>query len=152
MDKNHTHQLCINNSLQLIKKWCLHEDIKLTEIHIIILNLILQSHTSQKAYDILDHLKVTHKSAKPTTVYRALNFLLAKKLIHKIESSNSFLACSHPGEDHNCCFVICIKCKEVHEVCQNKILSGVYQYLDIIKFVPSDVTLEIKGVCNSCSS
>ena len=53
----------------------------------------------------------------PITVYRALDFLMANGLVHRIESRNAYLACAH---DHDAAalvaFLICERCGSVGEI------------------------------------
>ena len=52
----------------------------------------------------------------PITVYRALDFLLAHGLVHKIESRNAFIACSHPHDGEPAALLICENCGMVAEL------------------------------------
>ncbi len=47
------------------------------------LTLILESDAPLTAYQLLDQLKETRKGAVPATIYRALDFLIEQRLIHK---------------------------------------------------------------------
>src|SRR3954469_5779227 len=54
------------------------------------------------AYDILDRARSDALKA-PVQVYRALEKLSGRGLVHRIEALNAFVACSdcsHPGHDH----------------------------------------------------
>ena len=58
---------------------------RLTRIRRKVLRLLLESAQPAKAYDLLDNLD-GEGSAKPPTIYRALDFLQEVGLAHKIES------------------------------------------------------------------
>ena len=67
------------------------------------------------AYDILDRARSDTLKA-PVQVYRALEKLEEKGLVHRIEALNAFVACAdheHPG--HRPGFVICRDCRSVRE-------------------------------------
>src|ERR1700755_1026355 len=49
------------------------------------------------AYELLDALEPARGRVPPTTVYRALDFLLAHGFVHRIESKNAFVACWEVG-------------------------------------------------------
>ena len=62
---------------------------RLTKIRRKVLRLLLESSEPSKAYDLLANLD-GEGSAKPPTVYRALDFLQDVGLAHKIESLNAY--------------------------------------------------------------
>lgn len=60
--------------------------------------LLLEAGCPVKAYDLIStYAQAGERLAKPPTIYRALDFLLAQGLVHRLESLNAFLAC--PLED-----------------------------------------------------
>jgi len=130
---------------------CFRSEIKITKLRKDILMLILDSPVPLKAYDIIDKLKLEKISTKPITVYRILDIFVENNIVHKIKSKNSFLACSHPGEKHNCYFLICSKCSQVEEGCQNNILESIYKESAHNLSLISHITLEIEGVCKECA-
>lgn len=147
-----THNNCIDSAINKAEAICLKNKLQFTRLRKSILKLIWESHVPLRAYDILERLKISETSAKPITVYRILDFLLENKLIHKLESQNSFLGCTHPGEEHNCYFIICKKCQIVEEGCKEDILKTIYNSLDKLNFSPLHITLEIQGICKNCSN
>ena len=52
----------------------------------------------------------------PTTVYRALDFLVEHGFIHRIESKNAFFACCEIGVPHEGQFLICDSCGDTVEI------------------------------------
>ena len=147
----HNHQDCIDTAIQKAEAVCFRRRIKLTQLRKNILKIIWESHVPLKAYDILERLKIEDKSAKPITIYRILDIFLENRIVHKIESQNRFLGCSHPGEDHHCYFIICKKCNKVQEICDLDILNDLYSNLKIHKFKIKHLILEILGICSSCA-
>lgn len=150
MDLCNNHNLCISTALIKVEALCIDKKIKFTDLRKRIFKLIWESHVPLKAYDLLEKLKIDEKSAKPITVYRILDIFLENKIIHKIQSQNTYLGCSHPGEDHNCYFLICKKCNKVEEGCQNDLLENIYSNLAKNEFNTEHITLEILGVCKNC--
>ena len=102
------------------------------------------------AYELLDGLKETESSAKPATVYRALDFLLDFGLIHRLESTNAFVACYHFGCHHPVQFLICDSCGDVSQIQS----EGLKETLDIQAkqhgFKISKQTIEAHGLCADC--
>jgi Fur family transcriptional regulator, zinc uptake regulator len=72
----HDHDLCRDKAVQTADKLCTERGVKLTPIRRKALELIWESHRAVKAYDLLDQMKPLQQSAKPATIYRALDFLL----------------------------------------------------------------------------
>ena len=131
---------------------CDEKNISFTPIRKKVLELLWKEGANTiKAYDLLEILKKEEPSAKPTTIYRALDFLLENKLIHKLESQNSFIVCDHPTRKHNCAFLICKKCTHVNEYCNDgNILDELRKNIDPEHFQIENVTMEIHGVCKEC--
>ena len=100
---------------------------------------------------LLNNLKKSDASAKPPTVYRSLDFLMEHGFIHKIQSLNAFVGCSHPDEHEDCYFLICKECKNIEECCSNKVKKVLTSTSGKNNFSPNQVTLEITGICQDCS-
>ena len=150
MHASHLHQNCINNAIYTAELVCKNRGLRFTNLRRKVLEIIWASHQPIKAYDILDQLRDSDYSAKPPTVYRTLDFLLENGLIHKLSSLNAYVGCSHPLEHSECYFLICSKCKEIKECCDQSLNRTIYRTADKNKFSIQKTTLEIKGECNAC--
>lgn len=152
MSSCHNHQSCINNAISKAEMICSDHNAQLTPLRKKVFELVWQNgHNAVKAYDLLDKLKDKEPSAKPNTIYRALDFLMENKLIHKIESQNSFIGCNHPSRQHKCAFLICEKCMKVEECCGDDIIQSIASSIDSKGFTINNITLEISGFCDDCS-
>ena len=106
------------------------------------------------AYTILDRLR-DHGFRAPLQVYRALEKLLELGLVHRLESINSFVACSHPSQD--CCghgtvaFAICNACGQVVEFHDHAIDERLAGWEKAKAFKAEKTTIEIRGLCQACS-
>ncbi len=145
-----SHHECIDSAIRVAESICLERRLQFTPLRRSVFKLIWQSHSPLKAYDILDQLQKKDSSAKPITIYRTLDFLIENRMIHKIESQNTYFGCSHPRESHNCYFTICSKCNVVSEGCTNNFLTPIYDDLKKEKFLVKHITFEIHGVCKNC--
>lgn len=145
------HKKCVKESLKKAEEICKEKNLRFTDLRKNVFLIILQSHQPSKAYDILDVLKKNDSSAKPPTIYRALDFLLENGLIHKLHISNSYVSCSHPLKHKKCSFLICNKCHEVSECCDEKLTQELYQIGLQNNFEIQDANVEIRGICSSCS-
>ena len=148
----HNHNRCINEAISRADLICSKNSISFTDLRKKIFKIILQNHQPVKAYDILGTLQKQETSAKPTTVYRTLDFLLEHGLIHKLQSLNSYTLCTHPLENHKCYFLICDKCHEVKECCDVALHQCVRDVVSKNNFQVNNVTIEISGICEKCST
>jgi len=103
------------------------------------------------AYDLLDELKSTDASAKPATIYRALDFLSKQGFVHKIESINAFVMCHHFSEcNHPVQLLICDTCGHVEEIQSNDFDIALRKMADANGFAISHQIVEAHGKCKSC--
>ena len=122
---------------------------KLTKIRRKVLKLLVESDEPAKAYDLLTQLD-GEGSAKPPTIYRALDFLQEVGLVHKIESLNAYVACGHASHNHSAVFLICEACgkaDELHAVETSKALDSETASVD---FELKQAVIEVRGACKDC--
>ena len=105
----------------------------------------------QKAYDILEALKPEGVRA-PMTVYRALDGLVEKGRVHKLEGLNAFMLCEsdHSHEHVSHVFVICGRCGEAREIEDCDVEARVRDLASAHGFTLDDARLEISGICAQC--
>lgn len=144
-----THTLLIQ-----IKKLCEQRHVRLTPQRLAVLQLISQCNQSISAYDLLHLLRRSSSPhAKPSTIYRALNFLLEQGFIHRIESTNRFMLCHHFLElSHSFVFFICNRCKQVTEQTTKNIEEILQDMAKIIGFIMSNNIIEAHGLCIKCTN
>src|SRR2546421_9133432 len=113
----HDHGRCTADALMHAERVCKARAQKLTPIRRQVLQALLSSHRPLGAYEVIDDLAKSLPRPAPITVYRALEFLMANGLVHRIESRNAYLACA---QDHDraalVAFLICDHCGAVGEV------------------------------------
>lgn len=124
---------------------------QLTTIRRNTLELIWGSHRAVKAYDLLDQIKLIQQTAKPTTVYRALDFLLEQGFIHRVESLNAFIGCSCSEQQHEQLLLICVQCHEVEERPGTMVMEAVSRELEQARFTVYRKAIEIQGICRHCT-
>ena len=105
------------------------------------------------AYDILDLLRDDGIRA-PQQVYRALDKLLQFGLIHRLESLNAFVACSHPiHETHSTtAFAICQACGNVSEFSDAALAARLQGWAGGQGFRIKKSTIEVRGLCDACAA
>jgi Fur family zinc uptake transcriptional regulator len=135
---------------------------RLTQQRRHVLGLILDNPRPSGAYDLLDRLREAGRPAAPPTVYRALEFLTAQGLVHKIERISAFVGCSHMldrcGPDHAhhgvdaTQFLICTQCRRVFEMGDARIRVAIDAAASAWRFTPAAATVEVEGICADCAA
>lgn len=148
----HDHEHCIGTALTRARELCGAREVKLTPIREKVLEIVWRSHKPVGAYDVLDALARTHKAARPPTVYRALDFLMAEGLIHKIESLNAYLGCGEAGHTHESQFLICRSCGTAEEIVDDALDTALDAATKRSGFAIERKVVEIAGVCARCQS
>src|ERR1700676_4282437 len=92
---DHDHGRCTADAMTHAEQVCVRRAQKFTPIRRQVLQALLSSHRPLGAYEVIDELAKTMPRPAPITVYRALDFLMENGLVHRIESRNAYLACSH---------------------------------------------------------
>lgn len=146
----HDHDRCVATALQAAEAVCERRGERLTPLRRRALELVWSSHKPIGAYAMLDRLKEGGKSAAPPTVYRALEFLLSCGLIHRIESLNAYVGCSHPGESHVTQFLICKACGTTAELDDRRLGDAIGRSASEHGFTIVSRVIELAGICSRC--
>lgn len=127
--------------------------ISLSKNQKIVLDYIQKTKKPVKAYSILSGVKKKGINAPPQ-VYRALDKLIEKGKIHKIESQNSFIACNigDCATPHAVAFSICNQCEIVTEINDQKLFKYLSDFKDTSGVNFKGYNLEFFGVCDSCKT
>lgn len=147
---NHDHRRCTAAALEAAEAECRRRGARLTDIRRRVLELIWQSHAPIGAYALLEALGRDGKPVAPPTVYRALDFLLAHNLVHRIERLNAFVGCTHPGTAHAGQFLLCTGCGAAAELDDPAIAESVAQASARLGFAITGLTVEAEGRCPAC--
>lgn len=134
---------------------CAARGARLTENRREVLSLILQSDAPATAYALLDRLKPAFPGAVPPTVYRALDFLMAQGLVHKVERLNAYVGCADGASgvhDHPVQFLICRACGGVTEVEDEGVTEALEHAARRTGFTPARATIEVEGTCGDCTA
>jgi len=124
----------------------------LTKNQSLVFNCLSNSKGPKSAYELLDELRGDGLKA-PLQIYRALEKLQEFDLVHRLESLNSFVACSHPNcHEQNAltAFAICEKCDAVSEFSDDQVEKRLSIWADDREFQTSKTSLEIRGICKEC--
>ena len=151
LDPHHDHTHCTTDLIARAERTCERRGSKLTGQRREILSSVAQSHSAVGAYDIIERMAEHGPRPAPITVYRALDFLLAHGLVHKIESRNAFVACSHSHEGQPAALLICETCGTVAELDAPEIFERIAEKAKARKFSPAHTMMEISGTCGACA-
>jgi Fur family transcriptional regulator, zinc uptake regulator len=104
------------------------------------------------AYTILDQLRDDGFRA-PLQVYRALDKLVETGMVHRLESLNAFVACSHPGCDSHetIAFAICETCGKVTEISDQALETRLRDLAREDGFTVKRAVVELRGLCAGCA-
>ena len=124
---------------------------RMTRIRRKVLRLLIETPAPAKAYDLLERLD-GEGSAKPPTIYRALDFLQELGLAHKIESLNAYVACGHASHSHSAIFLICETCGRAEELHSETTVPALEAETRAAGFELSQAVIEARGTCRACAA
>lgn len=142
--------------LELAEKICRIKGARLTEKRRQVFTLLLLCDKAISAYDLVELFKEKFKEElQPMTAYRNLDFLEKVQLVHKLNTANKYVACSHVGCSSSHVlphFLICQKCSRVDELnnSSTNILSNLKSKAQQTGYKLSSPQIELNGICNDC--
>jgi len=127
-----------------------HPDLKKNQK--LVFDVLSNSSSPLSAYSILDRLR-EHGFRAPLQVYRALEKLMEYGLVHKLESLNAFVVCTHKACEGNkpAAFMICDKCETVAEFGDPGLIKHLGRLANNESFAIDHTTVELHGRCKNCS-
>lgn len=147
----------VTRRLDQAQAQCAARGAQLTALRREVLELLLLRQGSAKAYDLQDDMRARHGRVAPTTVYRALEFLMEQQLVHRVDSLNSFVVCNldHGPHDHHhdhTMMLVCSRCGQVTEVHDDPATEAIRRALHVDAPGFHATGIEIKGVCSACQA
>lgn len=142
----------VASRLESAQAHCRAQGSRLTAQRKEVLELLLLRGGSAKAYDLQDDMSARHGRVAPSTVYRALEFLMAQHLVHRVDALNTFIVCNAEHTAHHPLLLVCSNCEVVTELHDPEAYETVRRTLRRTGsgFVESDI--EVKGTCGKCGS
>ncbi|MGL4490211.1 MAG: Fur family transcriptional regulator [Rhizobiaceae bacterium] len=130
------------------------QPLKLTKNQSLVLGELQSSDSPLSAYTLLDKLR-PHGFRAALQVYRALEKLTESGLVHRLESINAFMACSH-HHDHAhahgvAAFAICETCGQVNEFADEVISERLSSWAKAKGFHADKTGIELRGQCSACT-
>jgi Fur family zinc uptake transcriptional regulator len=104
------------------------------------------------AYEVLKSVQSDRPWAPPTA-YRALNRLVEERRVHRLESINAYVACSH-GHHAGAAAVIaiCQACGRAEELAQDRLVEELRHTAAANGFLVDRAVIELTGRCAPCAS
>ena len=138
------------------ERHCSEKGVRFTTKRKLVLEALLNSDRSLSAYELADYCRAELGSEMlPMSVYRILDFLASERLVHRIKTTNKFIACSHISCEHDhkaWQFLICQNCDKVEEVdLEKSILNKITDAIQEVGFQVAGRQFELEGVCSDCS-
>ena len=131
---------------------CESRGAQFTKVRRQILGLLWDSGRPTGAYELIEALKENGtRQVAPTTVYRALEFLISEGLVSKIESRNAYVPCAHPERQRSSMFFICNACGSSAELEYQPLQCSISEVAAQIGFHTSRRVIEVEGVCTRCN-
>ncbi|WP_407941350.1 Fur family transcriptional regulator [Mesorhizobium xinjiangense] len=125
----------------------------LTRNQVLVLDALESARAPLSAYALLDQLREQGFRA-PLQVYRALDRLTKAGLVHRLESLNSFVACTgdHAHEHETTAFAICEDCGQVIEFTDATVVKRLQGLASETGFQPAKAIIEVRGLCADCAA
>lgn len=146
----HDHGHCRADALARAEVLAAERGLRLTPVRRRVLEILLEAHKAMGAYDVLTRLAAEGFGNQPPVAYRALEFLEAQGLAHRIRRLNAYTACMHPGEAHAPAFLICRVCETVAEAPAAPVMAALTKAAAQTGFAVERANVEALGLCPAC--
>lgn len=141
----------LEQALKRAAAHCARQGAQFTRLRKAVFQQLHESPEGLKAYAILEQMRVHFPSSTPATVYRALEFLIAQGLAHRLPGHNLFTACrmDHTAM-HLCLFLVCPSCKSVTEVKDDELTHTLERCLHRAGYCLENGGVELSAYCPDC--
>jgi Fur family transcriptional regulator, zinc uptake regulator len=129
---------------------CEERGLAFTPLRREVFELVCRHSNSVGAYELLDELRAVRDSAAPVTVYRALEFLLAAGLVHRVAALNAYTACHRHEPGHGGLLLVCGSCSNVVELANPEIERHIAAAAAAARFETAPDPVEVRGICSQC--
>ncbi len=118
--------------------------------HVLVFDALKMAGRPVTAYQLIDAVRDAGISAPPT-VYRALNRLISDGLVHKLESMNAFVVCTHTHAGGTVpVFTICNACGDAREFADETVGEQLAKRAIERGFILDRAVIELHGTCAKC--
>lgn len=148
----------LESVIQHAEHSCNEHGVRLTEKRKLILSGLVESGKALSAYELIDYCKKQFdENISAMTMYRVLDFLEEEHLIHKLNLSNKYIACSHivcnHAKEEVPLFLICNDCNNVEETSITRtMMEKLKQRIEDSHCQLVSSQLEVFCLCQTCAS
>lgn len=147
----------VEHIIDRAERQCRTHGSRLTSKRKQVLSALLKFEKALSAYELIDVYKTEYGETLPAmSMYRILDFLEERFLVHKLKLANKYVACAHINCDHDHVvsqFLICGKCQKVTEIGIGKAMMKELQMnVENAGFRLASPQLEMSCICMSCAS
>ncbi len=146
----HDHAGCAADVMARAEALAARAGLRMTPVRRRVLEILLEAHHALGAYDVLDRLAAEGHARQPPVAYRALEFLVANGLAHRVERLNAFTACMHPDAPHSPVLLICRDCNGVAEAPAESVRAAIGATAAQAGFEIERTSVEAIGRCPAC--
>lgn len=145
----------VEKLLEQAQQKCQQAGVRFTDKRSQILKTLLVAKQPLSAYELLDlYNKQAEQSMQAMSAYRILDLFVELNLIHKLTSSNKYIACAHLAcqhAHHDQYFVVCNHCGETREVdIPQPLLAQLEKSVADAGFYLQRTQFELDCLCNGC--
>ena len=137
---------------EVAERRCAEANVRLTPARWELYTELVANNRPLSAYELIGlREKRLGKKIAPLTIYRHLDFLIDVGLVHKIESTHTYVLCDHPAHGHESQYLLCTECGRADEM-ESETLKDVLS--DMARqhgFETSKSVVEMSGICVDCS-
>ncbi len=144
-----------NNLLNTMRETLSARGVSFTQKRQAVMQCLLAIGRPVSAYELADQYAEDVGEKIPVmSVYRILDFLTQENFVHKLSSTNKYVACSHITCQHEhqvLQFLICSRCDSVSETAIDRaLMESLKANVESTGFKMINQQLEIMGICQSC--
>ncbi len=138
--------------LERLEALCRERGQRLTRQRRAVLRTLLAAGRAMSAYELLARLRPEDGRSTPAGVYRALEFLMEAGVVHRLESTRSFILCEHPQAPHGGQVLICRACGQVVEAEDERVAAATGRLGQRLGFSLDQRVVELTGLCGRCQT
>lgn len=147
-------------TLQVHEKWrkfaetqCAYAEARLTPARWAVYAELVAVDRPLTAYELIALQEERQgKKIAPLTIYRHLEFLIKVGLVHKIESTHTYVPCGHPDQGHESQYLLCTSCGRADEVESEVIQKVLADMAHNRGFKTTKSVVEVTGLCADCAT
>ena len=136
--------------LEQAARRCERDGARLTDLRRWVLGCILGADGPVTAYQLVARLTESGRRPAPPTIYRAVDFLLARKLIRRVERLNALIGRADPDRRDDPVLLICRVCGSVTETDGQAVADALDRAATARRFAKLEATIEVEGTCLGC--